>query len=861
MSEPLMSPERWHQIESVFQQAIDLPTIERASYLDSACLNDLTLRSEVESLLDSEGISHVAPVIEAATQAISSLSSLEGQRLGAYRILSTIGEGGMGTVYKASRDDGKFEQEVAIKIIRPGAARAANARRFLLERSMLAQLQHPFIARLIDGGEHGGIPYLVMEFVDGKPVDAYCRQGKLSIRERLELFVQICDAVQHAHAALIVHRDLKPSNILVTAGGVPKLLDFGIAKLVDEDKDTTQTGWRMMTPDYASPEQVRGEQITVAADVYSLGIVLYELLIGERPYKITNLAPLEIEEIVCATELSTPSIRLADDVKLRRQVEGDLDNILLMALRKDPGRRYGSVAQFAEDIRRHLDGQTVIARPDTFSYRWSKYARRNRLPLALGAMLLIAMLVGTILTVHEGIRSQRRFDEVRSLAASLLNEIDPEAAKLPGAANVRRLLMEKSLGYLDRLSEEAGNDIGLQKELSRAYHRVGDIQGYGGVDHLGLFNESLASHTKAIAIEEPLLARFPSDSSLRRSMAIGYAHLSDLYSRRGDASRSEQFVQRAYTLVDTADTRTYVEIRIAMGRSAELAGKLEDALLLIHEAIGPALTLPDSALAVNCYVFSSEIARFLGRHQFAMEQVQKGLALFEAHRKPGELIANQQMRLGALLVGRAHLHSALSQPSEERPCEAISDVIQALAGYEKLHRTAPKSANYLVNLTSALQQLSDAEANCGKPGAILAAQRAKELYEASGYGANSNLDLHLGLAYLRMGQIETAKRLLKGVQSSELMAPELLAEIAIKQSDRKEARQLLAASRDRREPLLKKPTFNQKDEIYQQARNIAFALRIGDATPGLKEKGRALLAQFPAQGCAPSVDRLRLELR
>jgi hypothetical protein len=298
-----------------------------------------------------------------------------------------------------------------------------------------------------------------------------------------------------------------------------------------------------------------------------------------------------------------------------------------------------------------------------------------------------------------------------------------------------------------------------------------------------------------------------------------------------------------------------------MGRSAELAGKLEDALLLIHEAIGPALTLPDSALAVNCYVFSSEIARFLGRHQFAMEQVEKGLALFEARRKPGGLLANQQMRIGALLIGRAQLRAALYQPSEERPCEAINDAKRAVEGYEELHRAAPKSANYLVNLTSGLQLLSDAEANCGRLEAIQTAQRAKELYEASGYGENTNLDLHLGLAHLRVGQLEIAKRLLERVHSSELLALELSAEIAVKQGDKAGARKLLALSRERREPLLKKPSFQLRDRIYEQARNISVALSIGDVTPGLKEKARALLAQFPEHGSAPSVDRLRLELR
>ncbi|MCX6613211.1 MAG: serine/threonine-protein kinase, partial [Acidobacteria bacterium] len=391
-----MSPERWQQIESVFQTAADLPTADRRAYLDQACASDDDLRSEVESLLDSEGLSHIAPAIEEAAKHVS---TLEGQRLGVYELLAPIGEGGMGTVYKAKRVDGQFEQEVAIKIIRAGASNPLNARRFLEERNLLAQLQqqHPSIARLIDGGDHAGIPYNVVELIAGGPSDAYCRQWHLTVTERLEIFMKGCDAVQHAHAALIVHRDLKPSNILVTADGTPKLLDFGIAKLVVDGQASTQTGW-MMTPDYASPEQVRGEAITVASDVYSLGIVLYELLTGERPYKLKNYSPAEIQNLVCTTEIHPPSHFVPTETRLRKQLVGDLDNILLMALRKEAGRRYGSVAQFAEDIRRHLAGETVIARPDTFTYRWSKFARRNRLPLTLATLLVAAVTIGAALT-------------------------------------------------------------------------------------------------------------------------------------------------------------------------------------------------------------------------------------------------------------------------------------------------------------------------------------------------------------------------------------------------------------------------------------------------------------------------------
>ncbi len=417
-----MSPDRWRQIESVFEQASETPVADRAAYLDTVCASDGDLRQEVDSLLNAAGIDFVTQAIADASLEFSRFDPIIGQHLGPYRVVGLLGEGGMGSVYKAVRDDGHFEQAVAIKIMRPGTAYTG---RFLAERNFLAQLQHPFIARLVDGGEYLGSPYLVMELVEGPSIDAYCRDANPPLRTRLELFLHVCSAVQYAHASLIVHRDLKPSNILVLPHGTPKLLDFGIAKLLDSDPQAAPEATVMlMTPDYASPEQVRGGRVTVASDVYSLGVVLYEILTGQRPYDTRNQSPGEIERIVCTTGVAAPSAN-ASTPRLRKQLKGDLDNILLMALRKEPQRRYASVAQFAEDIRRHLDGRTVIARPDTASYRVSKFLVRNRVVASMVFLLLAAAAAGVFFTVREGLVAQRRFAEVRSLANSLLDEVDP----------------------------------------------------------------------------------------------------------------------------------------------------------------------------------------------------------------------------------------------------------------------------------------------------------------------------------------------------------------------------------------------------------------------------------------------------
>ncbi len=855
-----MTPERWQQIESVFQTAADLPTADRRSFLDQACSSDDDLRSEVESLLDSEGLIHVAPAIEEAAQSVSSLTTLEGQRLGAYELLGPIGEGGMGTVYKAKRVDGQFEQEVAIKIIRAGASNALSARRFLEERNLLAQLQHPSIARLIDGGDHAGIPYIVMELIDGLPIDAYCRQWNLPVKERLEIFIQVCDAVQHAHAALIVHRDLKPSNILVTTDGTPKLLDFGIAKLVVEGQTSTQTGW-MMTPDYASPEQVRGEAITVASDVYSLGIVLYELLTGERPYKLKNYSPAEIQHLVCTTEIHPPSHHVPTETRLRKQLVGDLDNILLMALRKEAGRRYGSVAQFAEDIRRHLAGETVIARPDTFTYRWSKFARRNRLPLALATLLVAAVSIGAALTVREGIRAQRRFDEVRSLANSLLNEIDPEAAKLLGSAKMRRLLMEKSATYLDRLASESGDDVALRKELARAYHRVGDIQGHVRSESLGLFNESLESHIKGIAIEEPLLKRFPNDAELKRSLALGLSHAGDLHARRGDAKTAEAFIHRAYLLADKSDLRTYIDVRLSMNQAWMIEGRLEDAYRVGKEALEAANSLGDTDRLLSIYAYNSDVAMNSGQSAEAISSARRGIALIEERRKQRELSSLEEIRLAALNYKLGQLLGMHDQPNEMRPCDAIPYLQRTLVPYEQRYRLTPKAVNALVLYGSALNGLASAQALCGHKEAIATAQRAIDLYGVERAGSNPNLELTLGLAHLYVGDPGQAKRHLQKASAQSSIATEYLAEIAFRHGDLVQARQLLTAARQERQKALKQPSFSQRIDAYRQAANLARAVAYGDRTPGLNQQAIEYLKDFPLKGAAASVDKLRAQLQ
>src|SRR5258708_14888944 len=359
----------------------------------------------------------------------------EGDRIGPYRVLRTLGVGGMGEVFLAERADAEFEQQVAIKVVYGGAFARTVQSRLKIERQILAQLDHPNIAHLLDGGSlPDGTAYIVMEYVDGVPIDAFCDSNRLDIVARLKLFQTVCAAVHYAHQNLIVHRDLKPSNILVTAAGAPKLVDFGIAKLLDERQAghhtlaVTQADIRVMTPDHASPEQVRGQAITTSSDVYVLGVLLYKLLTGTGPFVIPSMRLTDIERAICERDPPLPSHQCANDDteeargiadargtnpgRLRRTLAGDLDNIILMAMRKEPERRYGSAQQMAGDIQRYLDGKPVIAHGDSFSYRSSKFVRRHWLPVTAGASIFALILAFALTTYVQSLRIAAERDRV-----------------------------------------------------------------------------------------------------------------------------------------------------------------------------------------------------------------------------------------------------------------------------------------------------------------------------------------------------------------------------------------------------------------------------------------------------------------
>ena len=429
------TPEHPARLAELVESALELEQDERRAFLERECGVNQDLRAEVESLLRYQKQSTdfiEAPAYQTSAELLAEETGelKAGEVLGDYKILSLLGEGGMGEVYLA--DDLQLGRKVAIKLVKLGYGSASLIRHFHREERILAALNHPNIARLYGGGvtaDH--IPYFVMEYVEGERIDSYCDARGLSITARLQLFRKVCSAVSYAHQHLIIHRDLKPANIRVTAEGEPKLLDFGIAKLLEDETsqalEQTMTLASAMTPDYASPEQIRGETMTTASDVYSLGVVFYELLTGEKPYRIKSSRPEEVSRAITQQEPTRPSSALGrgqkSEIRNQKLLRGDIDNINLMAMRKEPARRYASVAQFSEDIRRHLEGLPVIARKDTLKYRASKFMRRNRVAVATAALVAIAILASLVIALWqaENARRQRNIAEREKLKAQRIN--------------------------------------------------------------------------------------------------------------------------------------------------------------------------------------------------------------------------------------------------------------------------------------------------------------------------------------------------------------------------------------------------------------------------------------------------------
>ena len=601
------------------------------------------------------------------------------ERIGHYRVLRELGRGGMGTVYLAERDEPGLRKTVAVKVVSRGMDSAFVLRRFRTERQILAGLEHPGIARLYDGGTTDeGLPYFVMEYVDGEDLIAYCNVRKLPVRARLQLFLRVCAAVQYAHQGLVVHRDLKPTNILVTAAGEPKLLDFGIAKLLgppigDESAEQTASVVRLLTPDFASPEQVRGDRVTTASDVYALGVVLYELLSGRRPYRLKGGTAAQLERAILERDVEAPSTALARD--LRRQLRGDLDNVVLKALRKDPAERYATAAELADDVRRYLDGFPVRAVADRPAYRIAKFLRRHRTAVTAGTAVVLSLVAGLGIALRqarvaeaERRRAEALFQDVRGLANSVIYELHDAIGNLPGATPVRRLMVTRALAYLDRLAAEGRDDVSLQRELADAYQRVAQVQGGGVGANLGDSPGALQSYGKALAIRQALIARAPVASQDVLGLALLEFDLGALERVLGEPAKAERaFVSAAARLeslrgqgaLPDDQRRRVASVYQRLAEAQRFQGKHDAALASARKASAEAEAAwqarpGDGAVRSALAAASHQLAEVLAdgrQYADALERTQRARGLLEAALRENPLDAQHTRILLFVLNG------------------------------------------------------------------------------------------------------------------------------------------------------------------------------------------------------------------
>lgn len=598
MGRAAMDSSDWQRLEDLFHTASDLDPAARRALLEERRATEPELVAEVESLLSSgEAVGdHLEQAIGDGFRlaAKDAEQEPERRRIGSYRVLGELGRGGLSVVYLAERDDDAYRKEVAIKVVKRGMDTREILLRLHQERQIMASLDHPYIARLLDGGStEDGLPYFVMERIRGQPIDDYCDHQKLSIHQRLELFRKVCSAVQFAHQNLVIHRDIKPGNLLVTEEGTPKLLDFGIAKLLDPEHPAaaftaTATGLRLLTPSYASPEQIQGHPLTTATDVYSLGVLLYRLLTGQPPYRFMTRGPAEMERVICdqvpdrpssivlranePTEAESPSAPSApsgrgqDPVPARRarQLRGDLDKIVLMALRKEPQRRYPSVEQFSADIRRYLRNLPVTACRDTFAYRSRKFIRRHRIALAAGFLVLSSLLAGLATTLWQAQRAQRNFEaaemerakgqRVSEFLIDLFKVSDPDRS-LGATITAREILDQGADRIRQELTQEPGLRAALMDVMGTVYH------------NLGLYDQAEALLTESLELNRS------THGQRHLSAATGWSHLAALRKDQGDFEQADLLFRRALDLyrqlLDAPDARIAEALNdLAAARSA-----------------------------------------------------------------------------------------------------------------------------------------------------------------------------------------------------------------------------------------------------------------------------------------------------
>jgi serine/threonine protein kinase len=749
-----MTPERWQQIKHVLDEAIALDAARRRPYLERIGSADPDLCSEVETLLrhhlQAASGFLVKPMFKdrADSSPTKPILSRVGNRVGVYQLLEEIGQGGMGSVYRAARADGQYEKQVAVKLVRSGYDTESVLERFRHERQILASLDHPNIARLLDGGTtDDGLPYLVMELIEGIPVDEYCNQHSLSISQRLQLFQQVCAAVQYAHQRLVIHRDIKPGNILVTSAGTPKLLDFGIAKIFDPTSASEATLLHPLTPEYASPEQIRGEPITTASDVYSLGVVLYRLLTGQSPYRVETRSPTELARAITETEPLRPSAvvvrgnnasppfseREGSAAKLRRRLIGDLDNIALMALRKQAQRRYGSVERLAEDIRRYLEGLPVTARKGSWTYRAGKFVRRNKAAMAAVALVALAVVGGIAATLQQAriaqanaLRAERRFNDVKKLAHSLMFEIHDSVASLPGGTPTLRLLVQNSQEYLDNLAKDASGDVSVQRDLAMAYEKLGNALGNPYESNLGDAPGAVQSFQKSLVIRKNIVATNAGNTEDEAALAGAYRLIGVVqWAALGDSAKGWDNVQQVISIAEAArKTSGPSNMRLVgeLGMDYETRGVMLEGDGSTAGLGNPRAGMEDHKKALSYFeeLAAASPADFKKQRKIPMLNLRIGDELVKLGERK-EAIQHFQLSLDLQLRARQDPNNRVLQRDLNNTYAALGNVLlmegkvsEAVDSFEKALGCIQKLASTDASDTSTLMYLAASYADVGR---------------------------------------------------------------------------------------------------------------------------------------------------
>lgn len=840
-----MDSNDWKEIKEAFGAALELDADGRSELLESLSPQ---IREQVERLIRAheEAADFIEKPVIVERENVDGSAAKIPEQIDEYRILEQIGSGGMGTVLLAEHSGEGFSQRVALKVIKRGMDTDSVLKRFLMERQILSNLEHPNIARMIDGGSTpDGVPYFVMEYVDGEEIRKFADLHQLGLNERLALFQKVCGAVASAHQKLIVHRDLKPTNILVTNDGEPKLLDFGIAKLLSPEPgssdEATITQFRVMTPEYASPEQIAGEPTSTSADIYSLGVILYELLTGQRPRLTKGKSPQQILDSAMTDEPPKPSSVVSERNSTRSDLtgdtltpdtegfssaqttrlsvapallRGDLDNIIIKAIRREPERRYQSVQEFSDDISRYLDGLPVRAAADTVTYRFGKFVKRHRAGVFAAAAVSVLLMLSTGIATWQAVKAnnerqiaEARFNDVRALANSLIFDIHDSIRDLPGSTPARKALLSRAIEYLDKLAKEDSANMTLQTELASAYERVGDVQGSPLGPNLGDIDGAIESYGKALAIRESIFKASGQDE--RYATAMLHSRVFRIKQVRGDIEDAEQHLRSAISILEGLSTADPLNTVTAARFSMELGD------LLMSKTNG------DKDQAIESYRKSIDLANSVSSSPENDVKAADGLSLNE------KILSVTQMsyrRLGQYFE------------SHKQYAEARDSFNKALAESEKLIAASDKTkpiAEVVVGLS--LGNLGRLEALTGEAESGLEkANRSREICRAALDRDPKNQLAKSELA-LALGNIAIIQKITgdeAGSVSNFTKAIEIQKEIAASNPQDTYNSGNLADSYSSLGDVLEKSDPQQARRYYQLSYDIWNAMREKNTLPG-----------------------------